>query len=160
MIEVSSLCRVNPMYTFWQVQTLKELVLLTRRPILISPLARPITFCSLQDDALSFLSPSTERKKTLHFNLGQHQPVHSSHPQQLYLKTQKTEIARDCVYKNHSCAKSLIPESELSSVFRASLRFRVMRVHLAGSRWPAPARSSLGGWLSACVRLSCGELSL
>lgn len=109
---------------------------------------------------LVFFLQALKEQKTLHFNLGQHQPVHSSHPQQLYLKTQKTEIARDCVYKNQSCAKSLIPESELSSVFKASLRFRVMKVHLAGSRWPAPARSSLGGWLSACVRLSRGELIL
>lgn len=54
---------------------LVELVLCKSRPTLISLIARPVTFCSLGDDAVSLL-PALQERKTLGFNLGQHQPVH------------------------------------------------------------------------------------
>lgn len=94
-------CRVrilttNPMYPFSQVHTLVELVLCKLRPTFISLLANPVPVCSLWGDVLGFPSPSTERMKKLFVIWASTNPFTLAIAQ--LLKTQRTEIAIDCVY--------------------------------------------------------------
>lgn len=146
------------MYPFSQVQTLVELVLCKLRPTFISLLANPVPFCSLWDDVLSFPSPSTERMKKLFVIWASTNPFTLAIAR--LLKTQKTKIAIDCVYTKQSVPRTSSPKVTFPPPFKASLRFRVTRDHLARRWQQVPVKHSFSRWLPALHRLSHDGRSL